>query len=68
LVKSGASLERIAEALDVDRSTARRRLHREGLETDRMRAARLGRAGRANGEATLVRTCARHGLAGLLVQ
>jgi len=61
LVERGASLRAIADELDVDRSTARRLLQREGLETDRMRAARLGRAARANGAATLLRTCSRHG-------
>jgi hypothetical protein len=61
LIERGASLQKIAEELGVDRSTARRRLQREGLETNRMRAARLGREARANGMRTLVRTCDRHG-------
>ena len=61
LVDRGASLGEIAEAAGADRSTVRRRLLAEGLETDRMRAARLGREARAGGAATMVRTCPRHG-------
>ena len=61
LVDRGASLQAIADELGVDRSTARRVLQLQELETDRMRAARLGRAARANGDATLLRICSRHG-------
>jgi transposase-like protein len=62
LVRQGVSLQRIADALGVDRSTARRRLRRAGLETRGMEVRRLNREARAASAKELERLCPAHGL------
>jgi hypothetical protein len=61
LLAAGASLEALARASGVHRDTLRRRLRAEGLETARMRTARINREARALQSRKLRRTCRVHG-------
>jgi hypothetical protein len=61
LVADGASLREIAERLGIDRSTARRRVRREGLETARMAVLRVNEHARARAADEVARICPVHG-------
>ena len=61
MVEEGRTLREIAAALGVSTTTARRRLRRAGLETQRMATARANALARAGGMPTTERRCRIHG-------
>jgi 5-methylcytosine-specific restriction endonuclease McrA len=61
-LETGATLDALAAAYGVDRSTIRRWLARAGLETAAQRRRREGQQARAAGERRMSAECPRHGL------
>ena len=61
LVDEGLSVDRIARRLGMGHTTVRYWLEKHGLETQRMRRARLKRQGIVRGEPIVQLHCARHG-------
>ena len=61
LVKRGMTIREIAGELDRSTATVRHWLRRYGMTTAATERARHTRDGRAQGESSLVRVCARHG-------